>query len=149
MNFKYYGAFKRMNYAEKKFRSPLVLVHDWYMDYEYYILNLGTHPTAYVVLEKEDKLFNKPYMDLDWIECHGGLTYSETYLIEEYNCNKKHFYFVKDKWVLGWDYNHAGDYSGYVWNDSHSKKWTTEEMVDHAQYVIDQIVEYNNEEWKK
>ena len=83
---------RRMNYAEKKFQSPLVLVHDYYMDYEYYILNLGTHPTAYVVLEKEDMLFNKLYMDLDWIECHGGLTYSETYLMEEYNCNKKHFY---------------------------------------------------------
>ena len=33
---------RRMNYAEKKFQSPLVLVHDYYMDYEYYILNLGT-----------------------------------------------------------------------------------------------------------
>ena len=41
--------------------------------------------------------------------------------MEEYNCNKKHFYFVKDKWVLGWDYNHAGDYTGYGWNGPYNK----------------------------
>lgn len=31
---------RRMNYAEKKFQSPLVLVHDYYMDYGLEAINI-------------------------------------------------------------------------------------------------------------
>lgn len=59
----------------QKQRKREVVEHDVYHDHEYYILNLGTHPTAYV----EDKLDVIGYSDerLDDVRVHGGFTYGK------------------------------------------------------------------------
>lgn len=102
--------------------------------YLYYILNLGTHPTAYVKIPEGHKYFGKPYGEID-IEVHGGLTFSEDYL----RINKNQ---VIDGWFIGWDYAHYGDYIGYDrhWASSiENKKWTTEEIFKDVKDVCYQL----------
>lgn len=92
-----------------------LLFDEEYKGYHYYILNLGTHPTAYVEITKGNKLFGKTYNeiyedDID-IEVHGGLTYSRDYMF------------------LGKDTK---------------KEWTTEEIIEECKSVIEQIMKANN-----
>ena len=49
-----------------------------YKNFDYYVLNLRTHPTAYVDVS-DSPLNGVFYGDID-IFCHGGLTYSRPYL---------------------------------------------------------------------
>ena len=131
-------------YARARYRDPLLIRMDYYRGYFYYILSLGTHPTAYVQLDNEkNKLYGKTMEELDYIQCHGDITYSESYLISEYMAKGDNRYFVKDSWVIGWDYNHAGDFDGGRYCDIQCKKWTVNEIVDECKCVIEQIIEIN------
>ena len=109
-----------------------------YKGYNYYILNLGTHPTAYIEIPKGNKLYGKDYneiyeMGYD-IDVHGGLTYSDNELM-----------LVKsESWFIGWDYAHYDDYTPY--DDElqkglfqNLKKWTTEEIMEECKRAIEQI----------
>ena len=49
-----------------------------YKNFDYYVLNLRTHPTAYVDVS-DSPLNGICYNEID-IYCHGGLTYSESTL---------------------------------------------------------------------
>lgn len=136
---------RAMKYAERRYREPICLVDDYYEDYRYIILNLGTHPTAYVVLDEDNKLFGKNYDELGCISVHGGLTYSENYLVREHYSNHDHNYYVRDKWVLGWDYAHAYDYTGHysqIEGIGEFKKWATSEIVEECKNVIRQLKEF-------
>ncbi len=136
--------FKVMEYG-KEGRTEL-LCKDKYKNYNYYVLNLGTHPTAYIEIPKENKLYRKSYDEIYKIGCdidvHGGLTYSDNELMG-----------VKsENWFIGWDYAHCGDYCGYEEYMSESirtygKKWTTEEIIEECKNAIDQIIDF--EEPKK
>lgn len=117
-----------------------------YKDYNYYILNLGTHPTAYIEIPKENKLYGKGYneiYDMGYdIDVHGGLTYSDNELMG-----------VKsESWFIGWDYAHAGDYMGFYKKMDlrleylRDKKWTTEEIIKECEHAIDQIIDLLKEE---
>ena len=106
------------------------------MNYNYYILNLGTHPTAYVEIPKNHKYYLKNYNEID-ICVHGGLTYSRNYLrlgnIE-----------ISNKWFIGWDYAHFNDFIGYEMNYpsefiTNRKKWTTEEIQKDVYNVCKQL----------
>lgn len=110
-----------------------------YMGYEFAIVSYGFHPCAYVGVPKGSKFFKKYYehRSLSKVsgKAHGGLTYSRM------GVNGR----MKDKWVLGWDYTHAGDFSGGLamfafygfWEGKH---WTTEEIYEHVKSVIDEII---------
>ncbi len=106
----------------------------------YYILNLGTHPVAYIKIPKGHKLYNKDYDDIYRevdIDVHGGLTYSSNHLwISE---NQK-----IEGWFIGWDYAHYGDYAGYEeimpkQYRTKGKKWTTKEIFTEVKEVCYQI----------
>lgn len=106
------------------------------MNYNYYILNLGVHPTAYIEIPKDHKYYLKHYDDID-IDVHGGLTYSEDYLNLE---NEK----ITNCWFIGWDYAHYEDYSGYeelIPNGLKvgGKKWTTKEIQEEVYDVCKQL----------
>lgn len=113
-----------------------ILHNGEYGGYKFCILNLGTHPTAYV----ECKLGNcKTYDDerLDNIRVHGGFTYfGKAYWDKG---DKTHY--------IGWDYAHCNDYAGYdvMFPESlrsfDSKKWTTAEIFEEVKSVIDQLNE--------
>ena len=142
---------KEMVYGERFKYSPLLLARGEYEGFNYYILSLGTHPTAYVEIPKEHKFFGKHYDDCP-VECHCGLTYSESELpflecSPKYKCLVKSV--VKDTWIVGWDYAHLGDFTGYMtareilFYKQHEglKQWTTAEIFEEVKEVINQIRE--------
>lgn len=138
---------KEMAYKNKMGYAELLATGE-YENYEYIVLSLGTHPCAYVILDENDKLFGKDYDDIYEeydVDCHGGLTYSKDYLSflkfsEKYKCDVKSA--IHNKWVIGWDYAHYGDYAGF-YGISEGKKWTTREIVDECKDVIRQLVKIN------
>lgn len=126
------GEMKEMVYSTKPIKE--VLHNGQYKGYEFCILNLGTHPTAYV----ECKLKNcSSYGDerLDGISVHGGFTYFG-----------KGYWDNNEKDYLGWDYAHYMDYAGYELMFPESmrgfgnKKWTTTEIYEEVKSVIDQLL---------
>lgn len=139
--------FEEMEYSsEINFKK--VLSFDIYKNYQYYIFNMGAHPTAYIVLDKTDKLYGLNMEELDEIlGVHCGFTYAENQL------QSKDYSYVnlkEDKWVIGWDYGHYKDWSGLFPDDLNSdmgnKKWTTHEILTEVHEAIDKIIEYNKGE---
>lgn len=135
---------KEMEYGKE--RRTELLCKDKYKNYNYYVLNLGTHPTAYIEIPKEDKLYRKSYFEIYEIGCdidvNGGLTYSSNELMG----------IKSENWFIGWDYAHIGDYYGYEETipesiRTYGKKWTTEEIIEECKNAIDQIIDF--EEPKK
>jgi hypothetical protein len=123
---------REMIYQENRLNPPEQIAKGNYNGFDYYVLNLGTHPCAYV--DVTDTNFNgKNYHNID-VECHWGLTYSEDFLM------------TVDKigWFIGWDYAHCDDYSGYYTELDgslyHLKRWTTQEIINECRKVIDQLV---------
>lgn len=55
--------------------------------------------TGYVGIPKGHKLFNVDYCEID-VSCHGGLTYSESYLVDQTD---------DDIWWIGFDCGHYMD----------------------------------------
>lgn len=124
----------------QKERKMEILFAGVYRKYKYFILNLGTHPTAYIEIPKGNKLYKKSYnkiYDMGYgIDVHGGLTYSDKELMGVESKN----------WFIGWDYAHYNDYLGYEIDMltnvmPYGKKWTTEEIIEECQSAIDQIIE--------
>lgn len=107
------------------------------LGFDYYIMNLGTHPTAYIKIPQTHKYFGRRYWGFeDEINVHGGLTYSNDGLkISETE--------TVDGWFIGWDYAHFGDYVGYKIVSPfkrNDKKWKTREIKKHVQEVCFQLV---------
>ena len=104
---------------------------------DYAIVTYGTHPCCYVRVNKNSKLYEIDYQDVDDMISYnpnGGFTFSD----------KNFFPFDKDKnkWVLGWDYAHSGDYHPY-WNEQ-GKKQTEKSLMTEVKKVINAIVEIDN-----
>lgn len=125
---------KEMKYCSHQERGEEeILCKDNYRGYTFYILSLGTHPCAYIVLDNYSPFFRMDYSELQCIECHGGLTYSEDFLgyhpvIIPHSTNH---------WIIGWDYAHSGDKYGV--HDT-GKSWTTQEIYEECLDVIDDII---------
>ena len=129
----------------QKDRKMELLHKGEYKGYNYYILNLGTHPTAYIEIPKENKLYGKDYneiyeMGYD-IDVHGGLTYSDDKLM----CIKS------ENWFIGWDYAHCDDYMPFYDELQKGlfqklKKWTTEEIIEECKSAINQIIDMGMKE---
>ena len=128
---------KPMRYKEH--RTLEVLYKDTYRGYNYFIINYGTHPCAYVEIPKNHSYFKKSYMDIEDIEVHGGLTFSSDKLL-----------LLDNSWFIGWDYAHYGDYVGFSPDifgiNDEEKKWTTEEIIDECISVINQLIEIKKED---
>lgn len=87
-NFKY----KQMKYSFHRNRE--LLASGKYKGYQFYILNLGTCPTAYIEIPQGHKLYFVSYDSID-LDVHGGLTYSEKSL---WISNKEE---LIDSWFIG------------------------------------------------
>lgn len=123
------------------------LIHSYYKGVEFVIMSLGTHPTAYIGLMKDNHLYGKYYYDDDFplLSCNGGITYTEPSIRNEDGKTVGTY-----KWWIGWDYNHLCDYNGLLAQDiSYDallldafplKKWTTNEILDEVKTVIDEIL---------
>ena len=134
--------FKQMEYQSERIFE--ILCQGIYKGYQFYIMNLGTHPTAYVEIPITNKLFGKTYneiydMGID-IDVHGGLTYSKSYLLESHLLGGE-----INKWFIGWDYAHYNDYAGYEERfpkemRTGGKKWTTEEIFEDVVNAIEGLI---------
>jgi hypothetical protein len=115
---------KEMKYGSK--RKIEVLDTGKCCGYIYYILNLGTHPTAYINIPEDHRYYGRTYEGIGLL-VHGGVTYSKDHLWISEKERKK-------GWFIGWDYAHYGDYTGYQellpeeFKTTDDKKWTTEEI---------------------
>lgn len=123
-----------MEYKTLLNKKPELLYNGEYGGYEYYITSMGSHPCAYIIIEPDDILFGKSEEELN-IPVHGGITYTATFLSD----------WVTDKWVIGWDYWHYGDYDGITGPllenmDVKYKKWTTLEIKNEVIEAIDYIL---------
>ena len=108
-----------------------VLMHENYRGFEFYILNLGYHPTAYVNVISLPQHKEKDYEEIIYV--HGGITFENDKLeIEENKVVKGYF--------IGWDYAHYDDYSGLNLFSLGGKQWTTEEIFEDVKDVINQII---------
>ena len=87
---------KEMKYTTEG-RDVEVLDTGYFFGYLYYILSLGTHPTAYVKIPEGHKLSQYDDYDDMPINCHCGLTYHKDYLRVE---NKQ----IIEGNFIGWDY---------------------------------------------
>lgn len=128
--FESFGETKEMIYSKKQ-RIEL-LASGICFEYKYYVLSLGTHPTAYVEIPQNSKNYKKNYDDID-ILVHGGLTYSKKYLNFENQ--------TLEGWFIGWDYAHYGDYVGALGDliKDNGKKWTTKEIIADVFSVCKQL----------
>lgn len=102
----------------------------------YFILNLGTHPTAYIKIPKNHKFHGKDIDEID-IDVHGGITYAKDYV---YAGNNEKI----EGWFVGWDYAHYGDYGGYEelvpkQYRVGGKRWTTKEIYEQVRHACYQI----------
>lgn len=122
---------KEMVYTENV--NVSVLDDDIHNGYHYVILSLGTHPCGYVEIPKSHPYFGKDYDECYAIDCHGGLTYSSSYL--RMGEGKQ-----LDGWFIGWDYGHWGDYYGSADFMNSGHKWTTEEIRQECFNVIEQLI---------
>jgi hypothetical protein len=107
--------------------SPEIIKFGSYKNYNYYICDFGTHPTAYVEIPRRNKLYKKDYDEI-YVKVHGGITYSENILP----------LLIKGGWFIGWDYCHYGDYNAFM-PFKEGKKWTTEEIIKECKNVINQV----------
>lgn len=129
---------KEMKYSKE--RKIEVLATGYCFGLLYYILNLGTHPTAYIKMPKNIDI------DENEIDVHGGVTYSEDHLW--INDNEK-----LDGKFIGWDYVHYMDYGGYEELlpkeiRAGGKKWTTKEIFEEVRHACYQIQKIGGENGK-
>lgn len=135
---------KEMIYQADRKEEAEVLATGFCFGLLYYILNLGTHPTAYIRIPKNNKFYGKEAGKID-VDVHGGITYSEEGLYVEKGKEV-------EGWFIGWDYGHYGDYLGFEEKypqqyKTGGKKWTTDEIfeeVREACYQIQSSVEVEN-----
>lgn len=118
-----------------------LLAIEWFNDgTAYAVVNThGSHPCAYIQFPGVEKIASYDDVHLDYDEAddfwiHGGFTYLGTF--ENLG--------LPGIW-LGWDYAHCGDWTQSYpiaedrFSHEYEKKWTTEEVVDHAKKALDYI----------
>lgn len=117
----------RMIYTKNR-QEPTVLYRGVCNGYSFAIVSFGTHPCAYVAVPR---MIYLTYRLLPPIAVHGAITYTN---------------FCPDldgAWSIGWDYGHSGDYNGREHLseriNKHGKKWTTEEIMQDVESVIQQL----------
>jgi len=128
---------KKMIY--QKDRIIDLLYQNNYLSLDYYIFNLGTHPTAYIKLNNE---MNLSLENINNLKVHGGITFTNSHLI---GINS-----TCDDYFIGWDYAHLGDYQplGFEimlfkntdFENKKDRKYTTKEIDIECKYVIMQII---------
>ena len=106
--------------------------------FDYYVANMGgSHPCAYVVLDKNHIFNGVPYDDIP-VQCHGGLTYGDSRL--------EGVKLEDGEYVIGWDFAHWGDYISAYGAPTDHKMWTTDEVVNEVIEVCRQLRELNDAE---
>lgn len=126
---------KEMKY--QKTRTFNILAYGTYQGFPYWVVSLGTHPTAYInVTSIKEKLEDNPRLP-----CHGGITYDEDSLDNVWDEAFPGFVKGQSRFI-GWDYAHIGDHveSPLGPINQGGREYTTEYIEDEVKEVIDEIV---------
>lgn len=134
---------KKMVYYSGRIHPPEVLCLGKYLNYDFLILNMGSHPTAYVKVPKDHPFFGKFYDECN--PPHGFLGGPFTFSDSSANFANLLDQPIPDGWYLGWDYAHVGDYTGY-WSEEENmrmgnRKYTTEEIILDCEEVVKYLKE--------
>ena len=116
-----YGQRKTVKKAKHKGFTYLIVAH-------------MTHPCCYIEIPEGHKLYGVEEYDdtmVEFIECHGGITHAGQHCLLEPN-----------KFYIGWDYAHAGDYLHLIHDnlDLNKTKHTLKELTEDCKKVIEQIM---------
>lgn len=103
-----------------------IILEGYYRGYRYMITYKHWY-CAYTELHKFHPYYKKYYDDID-IYVHGGITYSGIH---------------ENKYYVGWDYAHIGDYTFFSFSEN-DHKYTIEEIINDCKYAIDQLIEQDN-----
>lgn len=128
---------REMVYTSNEVPSHLLATGE-YLGFRFYVLNIdGSHPTAYVRLDKNHPLYSIEYGEADKYVpgVHCGFTYGRSELdgVPEDG----------HSWFLGWDYGHCCDFMGCYLKEpegylaTHSHKWTTAEIIHEVSTVCE------------
>ena len=132
---------KEMEYSEKRKRE--VLDTGYCLGFLYYIMNLGTYPTAYIKIPEDHKYYGKDMGEID-LDVNGGVTFSQEGLNVSENQRIK-------GWFVGWDYAHCDDYIGFelLYPEqfrTDGKKWTTKEIYEEVRQACYQLNQLKGEQ---
>ena len=136
-----------MVYSNNKPNPAQVLYLGKYKRYDFFILNLGTHPTAYVRIPRTHPFFGKDY---DYCSPPHGFE-GGPFTFSNSSANFANFLDtpIPGGWYLGWDYAHINDWLGYLSDEQNiqmgNHKHTTEEMILDCKNVIEYLLEVKNE----
>lgn len=127
-----------------------VIVDDYYKGVHYICVNIGDHPCAYFLSTKEF-IDSHPdtYGGIKGIHVHGGVSHTGPFTnmagLENYDGH----------WI-GWDYGHAGDWTGHMSVEKNTKcghrKYTTMMLITECKDAIKQylnILDQDKEAEKK
>jgi len=116
-----------LEYSERKLG---VILDSGYIDnVNYLIIDLGSHPTAYIGIPR----LAKPNLrDID-LNVHGGITHEGSLNLST-NYLSKHN--LKDIYWYGWDYAHNGDYVNLKLTKKTGRKWKFSEIFKHVLLAI-------------
>jgi len=102
--------------------------------YQYCIVDLGSHPCAYVRIPNGHPFKKISFARIESeIDAHGGITYMNQNQLLGGMLPGKGFW-------IGWDYAHSGDYygSGYLATVG-GKRWLVGEIFKEVMYVVKQL----------
>jgi hypothetical protein len=111
----------------------IILAEGSYKGYEYLVVSYGVYPAAYIALMEGQPFYKGGLCEDVDVNCHGGCTFVEWGYKNLFDRNYK---------VIGWDYGHFNDFLGFHKNTEglkDDKKWTTQEMIQECEHVIDQL----------
>lgn len=81
--------------------EPVLELKSMYKGFPYVVLFMpGSYRCGYVGIPKANRFYGKSTDDLGFVECHGGITYSEPSI---YGCEET------DTWWIGFDCAHCFD----------------------------------------
>ena len=124
-------------------RTRRVLAYGEVDGYKFVVLNLGTHPTAYVCAPQKHPIYRMKWKEIEdkyenvFDSVHGGLTYADNTLDGDES------YTPERGWWVGWDYAHCNDFAGYYVPSDGSlyslKRWTVKEILNDVSEIIKEL----------
>lgn len=123
--------------------EPEIFAYNMYKGMEYYVVSDGNFPCAYVVCDKKFLDNHAQDYDLDefqGVHVHRGITFiGQMGKLKAFKDHPE----LKDKYCIGWDYGHSGDWAGYYSDDNNwgACKYTTKKIVHDCKCAIDDILD--------
>lgn len=135
-------SYKPMEYQNTRFEKAKVLCKGTYKNYDFIIVNMGTHPTAYVRLPHTHPAYEKFY---DLVNPTPKDVFNQIFTFSDTSAHfKGHLDTeIPEGWYIGWDYAHIGDYVGSIFPNSsmtiNTRKYTTTEIIADCESAINYL----------